>query len=136
MAVFNAYQLSASSIMIGGINVPGIKKIEFEKKQDKSNNYAASNQPYSRSRKNKEYSGSLTMYFREKINLISSAGVGTLDDIAPFDMIFLARTDAGELVTYTLKDCEFMNDKTAFENAGDDSELDVDIIFSSLTTVF
>lgn len=132
MATKSAYQLIESTCLIGGVEAPGVKKIEWNNDQEKTNNYAAGGKPYSRSRKIKTFEGSMTMYFRQKMELIRSAGVTSLNDIAPSDVIFMARTSEGELVKVTLKELEFTSDGGSFEQGGDDSEKDHNFIYSDI----
>jgi hypothetical protein len=132
MAVKSAYQLIESTVLIGGVSADGVKNIEWNNDQEKTNNYAASKKPYSRSRKAASFEGSMTMFFRQKIELIKAAGVHSLNDIAPSDVIFMARTAESELVKITLKDVEFTSDGGKFESNADDSEMDHSFLYSDI----
>lgn len=132
MATKSAYQLIESTVLIGGVAADGVKNIEWNNDQEKSNNYGAGKKPYSRSRKTVTYEGSMTMYFRQKMELIRAAGVSSLNELAPTDVIFMARTAEGELVKFTLKDLEFVSDGAKFETNADDSEKDHSFIYSDL----
>lgn len=133
MATNNAYEIIHSTCVYGGANLTGFKKFEAKENQDKSHNYAASKKPYSVSRKTQTFEGSMSMYFRQAVELIKAANGNGLSEIAPADCTFMARTASGELVKVTLKQMEFKGTTVAFETAADDAEMDVDVIYSDMT---
>lgn len=136
MQIFEAYDLMNSKLIIGGVTMPGVIKVALDIEQEKTNNYAAGPKPYSRSRKQKQFKGSLGFFYRELVNLCRSANVNDLCEIGPFDVIFMAKGASNELATHTVKDVEFTSHKIDFSRGGDDTEVEPEILYSDFLVVY
>jgi hypothetical protein len=63
------------SLVLFGVPVVGITKIEYKAKQKKENNYGFGNEPINRGYGNKEYEGKITLY-KDEWNAILAAAPG------------------------------------------------------------
>lgn len=102
-----SYGWSNVILNIGGNQITGVKAIDYKSKQAKQNNYGAGNMPFSRGRGNKEFEGSITLFMEEVEALKAASPTGDLNDIPPFDVVVAFLPEGGEIVTHTLKYCEF-----------------------------
>ena len=112
------YSWSNVSFVLFGVPVVGITKIEYKRKQAKSNNYGAGPNPVSRGYGNYEYEGSIELYTDEWKRIIQSAPGRDPLSIAPFD---IEVTFSGRGLTAEkdrLRSCEFMEDPLS-ANQGD-----------------
>jgi hypothetical protein len=104
------YSWSNVKLILFGVPVVGIVKIDYKIKQKKENQYGAGYEPISRGYGNKEYEGSIELYQDEIKRIIEAAPNRDLMQIPPFDIQVLFET-GGALVTQdTLKMCEFMEE--------------------------
>jgi hypothetical protein len=112
------YSWSTISLVLFGVPVVGITKIEYKRKQKKENNYGAGSQPTSRGYGNYEYEGSIELYVDEWKRIIASSPQRDPLAIAPFDIQVVF---AGVGVTAekdVLRSVEFMEDPLT-ANQGD-----------------
>jgi len=112
MALINGVNYSWSNItlVLFGIPVVGITKIEYKKKQKKEDNYGLGAEPISRGYGNSEYEAKITLYKDEWNKIIAAAP--TRDPLAiPFFDIQVSF--GGSRVTASLdvlNACEFLED--------------------------
>lgn len=130
LTINGAFGWLGRELIIGGANVKGVTKIDYTVKQEKTNRYAAGKQPYSRGRKEKQYEGSLGLMYREVLNILASAGVDDLNDVPPFPITIMEKSETGELVTRTLADVEFTEHKVESKQGDDETELECPFIWS------
>ena len=102
-----SYSWSNVVVNIGGNKITGIKSINYKSKQAKQNNYGAGNMPFSRGRGNKEFEGSMQLFMEEVEALQAASPTGDLNDIPPFDIVVAFLPEGGNIITHTLKYCEF-----------------------------
>ena len=104
------YSWSNVKLVLFGVPVVGVTKIEYSKKQKKENHYGMGNEPVSRGYGNKEYEGKITLY-REEWNAIIQAAVGQdALDIDFFDIqVVYGGTRVAPKIDF-LRACEFMED--------------------------
>jgi len=102
------YSWANVKVILFGVPVVGITKIEYKIKQKKENQYGAGYEPISRGYGNKEYEGSIEIYSDELKRIIASAPNGDLMQIPPFKIHVLFESGLGVLVTEdVLAMCEF-----------------------------
>ena len=102
------YSWANVKVILFGVPVVGITKIEYKIKQKKENQYGAGYEPISRGYGNKEYEGSIEIYSDELKRIISSAPNNDLMQIPPFKISVLFESGAGLLITEdVLSMCEF-----------------------------
>jgi len=80
------YSWANVSLVLFGVPVVGVTKIEYKRKQKKDNNYGAGSQPVSRGYGNYEYEGSIEIYTDEWKRIIAAAPERDPMLIAPFDI--------------------------------------------------
>lgn len=80
------YSWSNVSLVLFGVPVIGIAKIEYTRKQKKDNNYGLGVDPISRGYGNKEYEGKISIYRDEWNKIIASAPSRDPLDIDFFDI--------------------------------------------------
>jgi hypothetical protein len=104
------YSWANVNLVLFGVPVVGITKIDYKRKQKKENNYGVGSQPVSRGYGNYEYEGSIELYLDEWKRIIAAAPNRDPLSIAPFDIqvTFSGRGLTAE--TDVLKSCEFMED--------------------------
>jgi hypothetical protein len=103
-----AYSWSNIKLILFGVPVVGITKIDYKIKQKKENNYGAGYEPVSRGYGNKEYEGSIEIYVDELKRIIASAPNRDLMQIPPFKIHVIFESNDGILVTEDrLLMCEF-----------------------------
>lgn len=102
-----AYSWANVTLVLFGVPVIGITKIEYKRKQKKENNYGAGVQPVSRGYGNYEYEGSIEIYQDELKKIIAASPDRDILGIGPFD---IQVTYGGSRVTAdkdVLRACEF-----------------------------
>jgi hypothetical protein len=80
------YSWANVSLVLFGVPVVGITKIDYKAKQDKKNNYGAGPYPVSRGYGNYEYEGSIELYLDEWKKIIAASPERDPLQIAPFDI--------------------------------------------------
>lgn len=102
------YSWANVKVILFGVPVVGITKIEYKTKQKKENQYGAGYEPISRGYGNKEYEGNIEIYSDELKRIIASAPNNDLMQIPPFKIHVLFESGLGVLVTEdVLSMCEF-----------------------------
>jgi len=91
MALINGvnYSWGNLAVVIFGNVTIGITEISYKRKQEKTNNYGAGNEPISRGYGRVEYEGSITMYVDEWKRIIQAAisqGINSPLEISASDM--------------------------------------------------
>ncbi len=104
------YSWANIKVILFGVPVVGITKIEYKIKQTKENQYGAGYEPISRGYGIKEYEGSIEIYQDELKRIIASAPDRDLMSIPPFDIQVLIETGGAQISIDTLKMCEFMEE--------------------------
>jgi hypothetical protein len=105
------YHWATIKVVLFGIPVVGITKIEYKIKQKKENQYGAGYEPISRGYGNKEYEGSIEIYTEELKRIINSAPNRDILSIPPFQITVLFENELGVLIGQDqLLMCEFMEE--------------------------
>lgn len=108
------------TLVLFGVPVVGITKIEYKKKQAKENLYGAGYKPVSRGYGRYEYDGSIELYTEEWKRIIAAAPDRDPLNIAPFDIQVVFAGTRVSPEKDVLKMCEFMEDPLSV-NEGDTS---------------
>lgn len=111
-ALINGINYSYSNIkmILFGVQVNGITKISYKKKQTKENNYGMGTQPVSRGYGNYEYEGSIEMYLDEWKRIIAAAPNRDPLAIAPFDVSIVYGGTSVQADKDVLRSVEFLED--------------------------
>ncbi|MEX2053137.1 MAG: hypothetical protein WD898_02855 [Candidatus Paceibacterota bacterium] len=80
------YSWNNVKLVLFGVPVIGITKIEYKAKQVKENNYGMGAEPVSRGIGNKEYEGSIELYVDEWKRIIDASPLRDPLEIPPFDI--------------------------------------------------
>lgn len=116
-----------------GRTVTGITAINYEDKQEKTNNYGAGIYPVSRGLGKYEATASITLHAYETEAIQRSIGVGRrIQDIAPFDIVVSYINDSDQLVTHVLRNCEFTNNKRDVKQGDTVIEVEHELIISHI----
>lgn len=135
MALINgiSYDWESITVVLFGVPVIGITKIDYNTKQNKSNNYGFGTKPVSRGYGNKEFTGSIELYTEEWVKICQASATGDPLDIPWFNITVIFANKSGKVVTDTLQACEFLeNPLTA--NQGDTSlKVNIPLIIGDIT---
>lgn len=105
------YSWANIKLVLFGVPVVGITKIEYGRKQKKENNYGAGTDPVSRGYGNKEYEGSIELYADEVNRIIASAPNRELTSIPPFEIQVVYSGTGLDTTVHKLQAVEFTDDK-------------------------
>ena len=112
------YSWANISLILFGVPVVGITKIDYKRKMKKENNYGAGQQPVSRGYGNYEYEGSIEIYTDEWKRIIAASPLRDPLLIQPFDIQVVFAGVAVAPEKDVLRACEFTEDPLA-ANSGD-----------------
>lgn len=102
------YSWANVKLVLFGVPIVGITKIDYKRKQAKENNYGAGTVPISRGYGKEEYEGSIEIYQDELKRIIALSPDGNPMKIPPFNIPVLFEDQNGVLTTTdTLQMCEF-----------------------------
>jgi len=118
--LINGQSYSWSQIEVRILNVPvaGITAISYEESEEMQDNWGAGKYPVSRGYGKIEATGSITLEMNEVEALQAAVPTGRLQDIPEFDIVVSYLPQGGNIVTHTLKNCRFKNNKREV-NQGD-----------------
>jgi hypothetical protein len=119
------YDWGQVTVILFGIPVIGITKIDYKRKQKKDNNYGIGYEPISRGYGQIEYDASIEIYQDELKRIIASAPNQDLLSIPPFDIQVIFQTKGLLLARDTLKMCEFTEDSVSASSG--DTKLTVNL---------
>lgn len=119
------YSWANISLVLFGVPVVGITKIDYKRKQKKENNYGAGPYPVSRGYGNYEYEGAIELYTDEWKNIIKAAPNRDPLQIGPFDIQVVYSGGGLAAEKDVLRSCEFTEDP--FEAKQGEAKLVVNI---------
>lgn len=131
-----AYDFAQINALINGVVVPSISSIEYSEDQKKENNYGSGDRPVSRGHGAIEAKAKLTMSMNDVEALRKSviALGGSLLKIPAFDIVVVYLHPTGaNVVTHTLKNCEFLSDGVSGSQGDTDLKRDFDLVCSHIT---
>ncbi|HXS58983.1 MAG TPA: hypothetical protein VN726_22825 [Hanamia sp.] len=105
-----AYSWSSITFNLFGVPVAGIVDINYTRKQTKTNNYGAGQEPVSRGYGKKEYEGSIEIYQDEWKKVISAAPNRDPLSIGWFDIPVKYGNSIADMTQDTLRAVEFLED--------------------------
>lgn len=133
--LINGIRHSWASVKVSllGRTVTGITAISYEDKQEKVNHYGAGIYPVHRGYGRYEATASITLYHYELDALQKAVGAGKgIHQIAPFDIIVTFVNEFDQLVTHTLRNCEFTNNKREMKSGDTTFEVELELIVSHI----
>jgi hypothetical protein len=119
------YSWPNAYILLFGVPVIGISKIELSSEQEKENNYGTGADPVSRGYGRKKYEGSISLYWDEVRRIIDAAPNRDLLDIPPFDLVMGLISTRNQPYKMVARMVEFT--KNAYAVAEGDTKIIVDI---------
>ena len=119
------YSWANITLVLFGIPVRGITKIEYAKKQNKANNYGWGQEPISRGYANNEYTASFEVYQDEWRNVIAASPFKDPTLVPPFEVQVVFGGSRLQVQTDILQMCEFTDD--AFTANQGDAKLLINI---------
>ncbi len=120
-----SYSWSSVVFTLFGVPVQGITSIEYNRKQNKTNNYGAGVEPVSRGYGKREYSGSIEIYLEEWKKVIAAAPNRDPLQIGWFSIPVLYGNSLADATQDTLQGVEFLEDPFAAKEG--DTKLTVKI---------
>lgn len=105
-----AYTWSTIGFCLFGIPVAGIVNIEYNRKQEKTNNYGAGTEPVTRGYGRKTYDGSIEIYLDEWKRIIAAAPNRDPLTIGWFDIPVVYGNSVADATTDILRAVEFLED--------------------------
>jgi hypothetical protein len=103
------YSFANITLVLFGVPVVGITKIDFKRKQKKENNYGFGQDPVSRGYGNNEYEGSMEIYLDEWKKIIQISPFRDPLSIAPFDIQIVYGGSKVSAEKDVLRSCEFIH---------------------------
>lgn len=116
-----------------GRTVTGITAINYEDTQEKVNNYGAGPYPVSRGLGNYEATAGITLHSYEVDAIQNQLGQGKrLQDIGLFDIVVSYINNSAQVITHTLRNCEFTNNKRDVSQGDTAIEVEHELILSHI----
>lgn len=126
------YSWANVTLVLFGVSVVGITKIEYKRKQKKENNYGFGQNPISRGYGNIENEGSIELYTDAWKSIIAASPNRDPLQIAPFDIQI---TFGGSRVTAdkdVLRSCEFIEDPLSANQGEEKLMVKIPLIIASI----
>jgi len=105
-----SYSWASISFNLFGVPVAGIASIDYNRKQEKTNNYGAGPDPVSRGYGRKSYEGSIELYLDEWKKVIAAAPSRDPLAIGWFDIPVTYGNSVADATLDVLRGVEFMED--------------------------
>ncbi|MBO2009171.1 hypothetical protein [Hymenobacter negativus] len=128
-----AYAWADIRAQLLGQTVAGITAISYGVKQEKVNNYGAGNNPVSRGIGKREPNASITLEMKEveRIQAALPPG-GSLLDIKSFPIVISYVNPVNQLITHTLHNAEFTENKREIKTGDTNIEVELPLIISHI----
>jgi hypothetical protein len=127
--VLNGYSYADCKATFNGVDLPGVTSFELNAPQNKANNYGLGQNPISRSRGNKEFSGSMEMDYDTQNLLAGLSPTGLLTDIPSGVLVFSLEKDDGGKEIITMPFFEFSGDGLSGSQGDENLTHSIDVIF-------
>ena len=128
------YDWGDISVLIAGVPVIGITALDYDDDQEKVDNYGAGRLPVSRTRGKITTKAKITLDMKEVEAIQSRSRNGRLQSIDPFTITVAYIPDTGTgIITDTLHNVEFKNNKRAWKTGDTKQDVDLDLICSHIT---
>lgn len=129
------YSWGNIKLVLFGVPVVGITKIDYKKSQTKENQYGFGYEPISRGYGNVEYEASLEIYVDELRRIKNAAPNRDLLAIPPFDIQVVFGGDGVLPATDVLRACEFMEDPLSTSQNDTKIVIEVPLIIAGIESV-
>lgn len=128
-----SYDWASIRTQMLGQTIAGVTAVSYGHKQDKVNNYGAGVNPVSRGYGKREPNASLTLEMKEveRIEAALPPG-GSLLDIAPFPVVITYQNASNQLITHTLHNCEFTENKREVKTGDTNIEVELPLVISHI----
>ncbi len=131
-----AYDFASIQLQLLGQTIIGVTAISYGHKQGKTNNYGAGVNPVSRGYGKREPEASLTLEMKEVERIQAAVEQtqpgGSLLDIKPFPIVVSYVTPENALITHTLHECEFLENKRDMKTGDTSIEVELPLILSHI----
>jgi len=131
-----AYDFASIQLQLLGQTIMGFTAISYGVKQDKVNNYGGGVNPTSRGYGKREPNASITVEMKEveRIQAAATAQLagGSILDIKPFPIVISFVNDSNALVTHTLHNCEFTENKRDMKTGDTNIECELPLVISHI----
>ena len=132
-----AYDFTSIKVsMLGNVDVLEFTAIEYQVKRNKANNYGRGGEVTSRSRGNKEYTGSITLAMKEIIAIRENAqqnGYNDLTEIPPFNIVVSYSNGTDATRVDTLEFCEFDDDMGGGASGSSNLEKQLNLVIGCIS---
>jgi hypothetical protein len=119
-------------LVLFGVPVVGITKIDYKSKQTKENIYGSGYKPVSRGYGKYEYEGSIEIYTEEWKNIIRSSPNRDPLSISMFDIQVVFESDKVVFTTDTLKNCEFLENPLSVSEGDTSIKVTIPLIIGDI----
>lgn len=126
------YSWSNVKLVLFGVTVIGITKIDYKNKQKKENNYGMGDQPISRGYGNKEPEAKITVYLDEWKKIIAQAPNRDPLSIEPFDVQVSFGGGRVPATLDVLQACEFTEDPFSIGQGDTKSMVELPLIVGAI----
>jgi hypothetical protein len=129
-----AYDWASLKAQILGQTVAGITAVSYEDTQEKTNNHGAGTMPVSRGYGKYEAKASVTLEMKEVEKIQAALGKGRrLQDIPMFNIVISYVNESNILVTHTIWNCEFTNNKREIKTGDTNIDVQLELVCSHIT---
>jgi hypothetical protein len=119
------YSWANITVVLFGVPVVGIIKVDYKRKQKKENNYGFGSKPVSRGYGNEEYEGAIELYVDEWKRIVAASPNKNPLQVPPFDIQVVFSGGGLTSQKDVLRMCEFTEDP--FDAKQGDTKLTVNI---------
>lgn len=119
-------------LVLFGVPVVGITKIDYKAKQTKENIYGSGYKPVSRGYGKYEYEGSIELYVEEWKRIIAASPKRDALSIAPFDIQVVFSSDRVAPQVDVLRQCEFMEDPLSVSEGDTSIKITIPLIIGDI----
>lgn len=129
-----AYDWASIKLQLLGLTIVGVTAISYDDTQAKVDNQGAGNFASSRGYGKYEAKASITLEMKEVERLQAQLGPGRrLQDIAPFNIVVAYVNESNRMVTHTIHNVEFTNNKREIKAGDTNIEVALELITSHIT---
>jgi hypothetical protein len=130
-----AYSWASVRLVLFGVPVTGVTKIDYKAKQTKTNNYGSGIKPVSRGYGNEEYEGSIELYLDQwKAIIAASPSLNPLL-IQPFSIQVVFGGTRTAAATDVLQSVEFLEDPLTTSQGDTSIKISIPIIIGGIQHV-
>ncbi|MDF7809912.1 hypothetical protein [Hymenobacter sp. YC55] len=129
-----AYDWASIKVQLLGLTLVGITAVSYEDTQAKVDNYGAGTMASSRGYGKYEAKASITLEMKEVERIQASLQPGQrIQDIGPFNIVVAYVNESNRMVTHTIHNVEFTNNKRELKTGDTTVEVALELITSHIT---